>query len=115
MRLRTGVLYVLLGMLWAATARAQTTTASVRGTVIDDQRLPVPGATVTIQDTVHSVSRSATSDSHGLYEIAGLQPGDYHLTTTLAGFATTEIDVRLEVNERLQADIVLRRSEERRV
>jgi hypothetical protein len=91
-----------------ATARAQTTTASVRGTVTDDQRLPVPSATVTIEDTERGISRSVTSDVHGLYEIAGLQPGDYHLRAALTGFSTTEIDVRLEVNQRLQADVVLK-------
>jgi len=104
-------LYLFLAIVVAlvpATAAAQTTTASVRGTVVDDQRLSVPGATVTVEDPDRGTSRSVTSDTHGLYEVAGLQPGDYHLRAALAGFSTTEIDVHLEVNQRLQADVVLK-------
>jgi Carboxypeptidase regulatory-like domain len=111
MRFRTLALYVTIstvGWFGPAPLFAQTTTASVRGTVVDDQHLPVPGATLTIEDTERGTVRTVTSDAHGLYEIAGVQPGDYHLRASLAGFSTTEIDVRLEVNQRLQADVVLR-------
>ena len=99
---------VIVATICPSAAAAQTTTASVRGTVVDDQRLPVPGATVTVEDPDRGTIRSVTSDTHGLYEVAGLQPGDYRLRASLpAGFSTTQIDVRLEVNQRLRLDVVL--------
>ena len=106
--LSLSVYVVIVAAVGPVAAGAQTTTASVRGTVVDDQHLPVPGAAVTVEDTERGTRRSVTSDTHGLYEVAGLQPGDYHLQAVLTGFSTTEIDVHLEVNQRLQADVVLK-------
>lgn len=89
-------------------ALAQTTTAAVGGLVIDAQGLPVPGATVTVAEVSRGARRTLASSETGSFEIAGLLPGAYRLTASLTGFATTQLDLRLEVNQRLRVDVVLR-------
>ena len=88
-------------------AAAQTTTATISGTVLDNQRLAVPGATLTIEERDRGTTRTVPADERGAFEIAGLAPGDYVLRATLTGFATTELAVRLEVNQRLRVDVVV--------
>jgi hypothetical protein len=88
-------------------AAAQTTTATISGTVLDNQRLAVPGATLTIEERDRGTTRTVPANERGAFEIAGLAPGDYVLRATLTGFATTELAVRLEVNQRLRVDVVV--------
>lgn len=105
---------VLAIVLWcvfsASPALAQTTTAAVSGLVVDSQQLPVPGATLTIQDIQRGTRRTITSTEDGAFELAGLLPGEYRLTASLQGFATTQVDLRLEVNQRLRLDVQLKPS-----
>lgn len=104
--------WVLSTVLWGAltipTAFAQTTTATLSGLVVDTQQLPIPGATLMIEETQRSARRTITSGANGSFELAGLLPGEYRLTASLDGFATTQVDLRLEVNQRLRVDVVLR-------
>ncbi|HSL24157.1 MAG TPA: carboxypeptidase regulatory-like domain-containing protein, partial [Vicinamibacterales bacterium] len=88
-------------------ALAQTTTATVGGLVLDPQRLPVPRARVTVEDRLRGTRRMVESGEAGIFEIAGLQPGEYRLTVELDGFTTTQLDLRLEVNQRLRVDVTL--------
>jgi len=89
---------------------AQNTTATVTGLVFDEQKLPVAGATVLIEDTNRGLTRTTTSGKDGTFEIPGLQPGDFRLKASLQGFAETQVDVRLEVNQRMRLDLVLKAS-----
>ena len=98
---------ILFSALTASAGFAQTTTATVTGLVVDAQHLPIPGATLTIQDLQRGAQRTLTSADNGTFEFAGLLPGDYRLTTSLAGFATTQVDLRLQVNQRLRVDVTL--------
>ena len=86
---------------------AQNTTATVTGIVLDKQKLAIPAATVVVAETNRGFTRNATSGADGVFEIAGLQPGEYLLTATLQGFAKTEVELKLEVNQRLRLDIVM--------
>ena len=104
------LLSISVGVLWivlAATlpARAQNTTATITGLVLDDQGLAMPGATVAVRDASRGVSRTTASGEDGTFELAGLQPGEFRLTAAIPGFADTEVDVRLEVNQRLRLDV----------
>lgn len=86
---------------------AQSATAAVTGTVIDNQRLPVPGAALSIENIERGTTRTAASGPEGVFEVAGLVPGDYVLRATLSGFATTEVTFKLEVNQRTRVDVVV--------
>ena len=109
------LLSISVGVLWIALAgslpaRAQNTTAAITGLVLDEQGLAVPGATVRVRDASRGVSRTTASGEDGTFELAGLQPGEDRLTAAIAGFANTEVDVRVEVNQRLRLDVKLRPS-----
>ena len=89
------------------TARAQKTTADVRGAVTDEQGAAIAGAEVTITNVETSFSRTAVSGSDGEYNFPDLPLGHYKIHVTHAGFKGSE-----------QTGITLHssdRSEERRV
>jgi hypothetical protein len=68
---------VLLTGLLGLAAHAQSTDASVVGTIRDPSGAAVAGVTVTITNTRTNVAKNATSNEMGLYEIPNLQPSDY--------------------------------------
>lgn len=59
--------------------------ALVRGTVRDALGVPVPRTQVAARDLGTGLSRSATSDSAGLFEIAELPPGSYQVEIAADG------------------------------
>src|ERR1043166_10281388 len=80
-------------------AQTQITTGTIQGTVVDANGAVVPGAHVEIRTRDTNFSRSLTTDEDGRFVAPLLQPGNYSVTVSKQGFATT----------------VLERSEERRV
>lgn len=72
----------------SASARAQTTTATLQGSVTDDQGLVLPGATATITNIERGVTRTVTTDERGWYRVPALAPGQYALRVEMNGFVT---------------------------
>jgi hypothetical protein len=67
--------------------------ASITGTVKDASGAVLPGATVEASSPVLiEKTRSALTDSSGLYRIVDLRPGTYAVTVTLPGFSTVHRD-----------------------
>jgi hypothetical protein len=84
-------------------ALAQSTAATVSGSVVDDQKAALPGATITIRNLESGQVRTATTDDRGSYRIVGLPPGRYELAAELGGFgrqvrSNLELSVAQEVN-----------------
>ena len=77
--------------LWAQT----NPTGTISGKVTDQDGLPVPGATVTVQSPALQGTRSATSSANGDYIIPFLPAGDYEVTTELTGFKTIKQKTRV--------------------
>jgi hypothetical protein len=89
---------------------AQTGTAAVSGTVVDEQGGALPGVTVTATNTANGLVRSTTSNETGSYTLLALPPGEYDIKAELAGFrtalreklvlpvdVTTRFDVRMAI------------------
>ena len=93
---------------FAATARAQQTTGTIAGRVLDEQKAAVPGATVTAKNESTGLTRSEVSDSEGLYRITGLPVGTYALSIDLSGFQAQTRSVPVSVSETITADFDLR-------
>ncbi|MBI1874839.1 MAG: TonB-dependent receptor [Acidobacteria bacterium] len=72
----------------AVPSQAQTTGATLQGTVADEQGGLLPGASVTVTNVETGVARTLTTDERGWYRAAALQPGAYALKVELAGFVT---------------------------
>ena len=80
------VLLFCLALLLAGAARAQTVASSIVGTVVDQSGAVVPGATVTLRDQLQGTTRTATSDSDGLFHFPNIAPSTYSVTINAQGF-----------------------------
>src|SRR5712691_9672068 len=69
----------LLVLSCAALVSAQVNTATLSGTVVDPQGLPVKGAKVTMTHAGTGAQRTAISDDNGSYNLVGLTPGQYKM------------------------------------
>ena len=65
---------------------AQTTGATLQGTIADDQGGVLPGASVTIRNTDTGWTRDVVSDERGWYRVAALPPGPYEVKVAMPGF-----------------------------
>ncbi|MBI1745098.1 MAG: TonB-dependent receptor [Acidobacteria bacterium] len=83
---------------------AQSTTGTVSGTVMDEQKGVIPGASVTVKSLDTNVARTALSDQGGRFRFPGLPVGPYELTIEMSGFARY---VRSPINLLLNQDAVL--------
>ncbi len=93
-------------LVTTAPAWAQSTAATVIGSVVDEQKAALPGATVSIRNVDSGLVRTATTDGTGNYRLVGLPPGRYELTAELSGFRTAvRSDVTLNVAQ--EATIVM--------
>ena len=84
----TGVLCLLLLLLWPASSAAQQ--GRVGGSVVDQTGLALPGATVTVRGA--GGPRTVASDERGDFELDGIAPGPYTLTVSLPGFSDATVD-----------------------
>ena len=80
---------LLLLVLAAATAGAQSFTGTVSGTVTDQQGAALPGATVTLVGK--GAPRTTVSDGKGEYRFTAVDPGNYSVTVEMTGFQKKEI------------------------
>jgi hypothetical protein len=97
--------FLLLGLAEAAAAEPP---SSVRGAIKDESGLVLPGVVVELDRLDGSLSRSATTDAAGAYELAELPSGRYRLTFRLPSFASSLREVTLEVGAASRQDVVLR-------
>jgi len=75
---------------------AQSSSGTIRGTVLDQSGAAIASATVEIQNPVSQYNRSTTTDGQGHFEFDNLPYNPYHLTVTAANFqtGTQDVDVR---------------------
>jgi Carboxypeptidase regulatory-like domain len=87
--------------LIAASAQAQVTTGSVRGTVVDPNGAVVSGAKVIITRKSTSEAKEAMTSDSGVFHFDQLQPGsDYSITVEAANFKKAEInDVTVQLGQ----------------
>src|SRR5215467_14348290 len=77
-------LVLVLGMMPAAFA--QTSNATLGGTVSDAAHALIPGVTVTSTNTQTGIVTSVVTNETGAYQFASLQTGVYKVTSELPGF-----------------------------
>src|ERR1041385_9365234 len=87
-------------------AEANRTASRKQGAVHHRGGAAVKGATVTARNLATNVSRSATANDEGLYQILGLPPGKYEVTAKASGFSKAQVpSVTLTVGQRGELDI----------
>src|SRR5438477_1109739 len=100
---------VMVGIgLFCAHMFAQTTNATLGGTVSDPTRALIPGVTVTATNTQTGIVTMGVTNETGAYQFASLQTGTYKLTAELPGFQTqTYNEVGLGVSQQVRLNFTL--------
>jgi hypothetical protein len=82
-------------------------TGIITGVVKDNTGAVVIKANVTVRNTSTGLTTNTTTDSQGLYVSPPLNPGNYDIAVDVPGFSKVVEHVRLEVGQRLAADVSL--------
>ena len=72
-------------------ARAQSGSAGLSVTVLDERAAAIPGVSITLLNLDTALERHATTDESGTCVVPLLPPGSYNLTAQHDGFATVEV------------------------
>ena len=83
---------VILAIASVVNAQTQITTGTIQGTVTDVNGAVVPGANVEIKNLDTNFSRTLTTDDGGRFVALALPPGNYSVTISKQGFATTVVE-----------------------
>src|SRR6266496_1463173 len=104
---RLALLFALCALPFAA--HAQPSTATLSGTVVDQNGGAVPGTAITILNAGTSLSRQATTNDEGNFTVPLLSPGAYTVSARRDGFAPLEIpNVVLNVGDQKALKIELK-------
>jgi hypothetical protein len=93
-------------LLISALSYAQDATGRIAGTITDPSGAVIPGVQVTVTNTATQVSRKATTNQDGYYQVLALPIGDYKVTAEHQGFRTVvSNEYKLLINQALRVDI----------
>ena len=83
----------------------QVSTATVNGTVTDEQGAVIPGAELTLTNTATGVTLGTQTNEAGVYRFQNVQIGQYTLEASSAGFTTQKLEpFTLTVNQTTTLD-----------
>ena len=110
-RVRRGIAHVALAvaicLLTCVPVAAQTTSASVSGSVKDAQGAVVPGTTVTLMSATQGTALTTVTDEQGNFFFAYVRPDTYTLKVALEGFQTVErTGLVVNANDRIAVETV---------
>src|SRR3989454_1281476 len=87
---------------------AQTSTATILGTVKDTSGALIPGVSITVRHTESGLTRSLVSGERGAYTVPLLPVGAYEITTTMPGFKqVVRSGINLVVGQEAVVDLTL--------
>src|SRR5712692_5085184 len=90
-------------------ARAQSATATLSGTVMDESGAVSPAVNITLLNLSTALQRHATTGYEGSYVVPLLPPGRYNVTAQRNGFTTVEIrNVVLNTGDQLALRVKLK-------
>jgi len=80
--------FLLLFGLLSSPVFSQALTGSIRGTITDPDRTPLPGVTLSVTSEAIMGAQTYVSTETGAFRFPALPPGTYKLTAEMAGFKT---------------------------
>ena len=99
---------VLVCVLLAGHTFAQTSNATLGGTVSDATGALIPGVSITATNTATGIVNTIVSNESGAYQFASLQTGTYSVAAELPGFQTvTRNGVQLGVSQQARLNFTL--------
>src|SRR5580700_3740573 len=103
---RVAIVFTLL--LLPSIGSGQTTNASIYGSVFDSSGAAIPKAAVTATNVKTGISLPTVTNDSGVYIFPSLQPGEYTVTSTVAGFRKAVAEhIQLEVSSKISVDLKL--------
>ncbi|PWT83468.1 MAG: TonB-dependent receptor, partial [Acidobacteria bacterium] len=89
--------------------RAQSATATLSGTIMDQNGAVIPNVNVVVINIAQGFQRSTTTNESGIFFVPLLPPGTYVVKAEHEGFTPTEVrDVALNVNDQVSIKILLK-------
>jgi len=105
MKLYLKILLSLLVIAVPLVSSAQDATGRIFGTVYDQQGAVIPNAKITATNTATQITRTATTERDGTFQILALPIGSYKVTAEHAGFRTVvSPEQKLSINQSLRID-----------
>src|SRR5258708_28842468 len=98
----------ILSLMFSAPTRAQVCVATVTGTLTDPRGDAIPGAKVTAKNLGTGVSTSTTTNATGAFSMANLNPAEYEISASAAGFSTAQTKVTLAVGAQQEVNLALK-------
>ena len=90
---------------------AQSATGDIRGAAVEQLGGPLVGVSIVVTNTATGVARRTTTNSEGLFSVAGLEPGTYEVAGTLEGFAAGRQEgIHIAVGQAIVSRIELRKA-----
>ena len=90
-------------------SQSQITTGTIQGTVVDANGAIVAGANVEVKNLETNSARTLTTDEGGRFVSLGLPPGNYSVTVSRQGFATSVLEkVELTVGQAITLPVSMK-------
>jgi len=102
-----GFLGVLIVLVLAGTALAQTDLGQIGGKVLDPKDAVVIDAKVTVTNLATSAKQTTATNGEGLFTIGNVRVGEYEVAVEKDGFKKSVQRVRVEVAQRLSLPVTL--------
>src|SRR5436190_18151359 len=107
-KLMSATVMLLLCFVPSISTFAQTSNATLGGTVSDASGALIPGVTVTATNTATGIVSAVLSNEAGAYQFASLQTGTYKVSAELTGFRTLAYNsVALGVSQQVRLNFTL--------
>jgi hypothetical protein len=106
-RIFRSLLLVLLAGALAVPALAQTSTATIRGKVTNDQNAALPGAQITAVGTTSGFVTTVKAGPDGAFQLGNLVPGEYIISVSAQGFEERSQTVTVRVGQSLNVTFVM--------
>jgi len=103
----TGLVPLLLMLICSWPVVAQTSTATLLGTVQDATQAGIPRAAIRLVNVDSGTENDSVTDRQGDFLLAGIIPGNYQLDIERDGFATTEV-IGLSLSAGDRREIIIR-------
>lgn len=104
---RITVLLLALVVGIAASAHAQSTTATIRGTVKNESGQPLGGAEISAVGVATGFVRTVKAAPDGAFTLTGITPGEVNVVVAAPGFEPLSQQVRVLLGQNLDVDFVL--------
>src|ERR1700681_1023528 len=101
------LLLLLLGSSLSLNGYGQVVGGAIQGTITDPAGAALPGVKIEIVNLSTQILTTLTSNSDGFYTAPNLLPGNYTVTATRSGFATTVTQVTLTVGAQRVANMAM--------